>query len=204
MLKNIPAYPLFGMILAVLLCLPAALAADTAAAVQLDDNAVIQLGKIAVTGRKSILVTLQAIKISLRQPYSTDPKLADVVVCRIDDMAGSNTKKWLTCGTNRNLAKNLNALHGTMQSVTTTNQPSGGDGHGGSSMGCTSSDCYSQIADVINTVVENQPGKYLHVPVNGAAFHALLDRLPELAPDATTTAPAQVVTSVAPTVATSH
>jgi hypothetical protein len=195
MAMNRPS-PLIVMILAALLGLPAALAAGDKPAVQIDDNAVIQLGKIAVTGRQSIMVTLQAIKISLRQPYSTDPKLADVVVCRIDDMAGSNTKKWLTCGTNRNLAKNLTALHGTMQSVTTMNQPLGGDGHGGSSMGCTGSDCYNEIAGVIDTVVENQPGKYLHVPVNGAAFHALLDQLPELAPVA--------ATSAAPAAATVH
>lgn len=76
-----------------------------------DDNAVMYLGKIQVRGEKNIVKTLQAIKVGLEMPYSNDPKLANVVVCRLEDQAGSHVKQWLICGTNRTLAQQREAFH---------------------------------------------------------------------------------------------
>jgi hypothetical protein len=199
MLINKTAYPLTLMLVAAMLCLPAVPMADDKTG---EDNTTLQLGKVEVVGHKAILETLQAIKISLRQPYSNDPKLADVIVCRIDDVAGSNAKKWLTCGTNRNLNKNRNTLHGTMQAVATSNSPP--NNGSGNSTACTSQDCYNAVVGAISTVLDNEPAKYLHVQVNGAAFHELLAKLPEPAPDAITTLAPEPATSVAPAAVTAQ
>jgi hypothetical protein len=199
-----PHNKLIAVVVGAALCLPAALMADDNAQPQYDDNTIIYLGKVGVTGHKAIFETLQDIKVSLRQPYSTDPKLANVVVCRIDDMAGSNVKKWLTCGTNRNLAKNLNALHGTMLAAISTNGPTGGDGNGGSSISCNASECYTEGLSAIDTVLDNQPGKYLHVQVNASALLGLLRSIPDPAPGAVTSLLPQAATTAAPAATSAH
>lgn len=51
----------------------------------------IYLGRVEVHGQKNINEALQAIKIGLQPPYSTDPKMANAVVCRLVPAAGNHT-----------------------------------------------------------------------------------------------------------------
>ncbi|HVA54281.1 MAG TPA: hypothetical protein VNI53_00555 [Gammaproteobacteria bacterium] len=135
-----------------------------------DDNAIMYLGKIEVKGEKNIVKTLQAIKIGLQMPYSTDPKLADVVVCRIENQTGSHVKQWLICGTNRTLAQQRSAMNTAMITAVA------GESQFGSS--CTSSGCYEQVFAVLNETLNSLPGNYLHTSVNGPALHGLLEKIP--------------------------
>lgn len=193
------------LVLAALLCLPGRLWATDAA--DPDDRTVIYLGKIGVTGKMTILETLQAIKVSMKQPYSNDPKKADMVVCRLEDVPGNLTKQWLICGTNRVLMLQRNTLHASMQSVTVHDQatskgPDGAPGPAGS--GCMSDACYSDVVGILDQTIQSQPGRYLKVMVNGSALRTLLDGLPLPAPDASTTTAPQAATTVAPAPATGH
>ena len=136
-----------------------------------DSNAVMYLGKVEVSGQKNIIKALQAIKVGLREPYSTDPKLADVVVCRLEDEAGSHIKQWLTCGTNRNLAANRDNLHTAMAvSAQDSNDPG--------SMGMCMTDCYTQVFSTFRETLNSQPRQYLHTLVNGPGLRSLLERVP--------------------------
>jgi hypothetical protein len=191
--------------LALLLCLPGRLLATDPPGP--DDNTIIYLGKIGVTGKMTILQTLQAIKLSMKQPYSNDPRKADTVVCRLEDVPGNLTKQWLICGTNRVLSLQRNVLHSTMQSVTVHDQSTskGSDGEQGpANSGCQSDACYSEVIGVLDETIQNQPGKFLKVMVNGSALRTLLDGLPIPAPDGATTMAPQAATSVAPAPATGH
>ncbi len=173
--------------------LPLAVAADSNTApgdatsqTTKDDNATMYLGTIQVHGEKNIVKTLQAIKIGLQLPYSNDPKLANVVVCRIEDQAGSHIKQWLICGTNHTLSQQRAALHTAMFASVAAGSQSGST--------CTSSGCYEQVFAVLNATLNSLPGNYLHTSVNGPALHALLEKIPYppgYAPaPASTTAPA--------------
>jgi len=153
-----------------------------------DDNTTMYLGKIEVRGEKNIVKTLQAIKIGLQMPYSSDPKLANVVVCRIEDQAGSHIKQWLTCETNRDAAKRRDTLHSSMNMATAQ----GYDG-----MGCASSACYSQVFEALNETLNSQPEHTIHTSVNGPALHQLLDKIPY--PQGYTPAPASTTAPAAPT-----
>ncbi|HVC28711.1 MAG TPA: hypothetical protein VNF48_04105 [Gammaproteobacteria bacterium] len=153
-----------------------------------DDNAVIYLGNIQVRGEKNIVKTLQAIKVGLQMPYSSDPKLADVVVCRIEDQAGSHIKKWLTCETNRNAANRREALNTSMDTSIAQN-------YGG--MGCESLSCYSQVFEALTETLNSQPGHTLHTSVNGPALHQLLEKIPY--PQGYTPAPTSTTAPAAPT-----
>jgi len=151
---------------------------------------IMYLGKVEVRGQKKIIKTLQAIKVGLRQPYSTDPRLANVVVCRLQDEAGSHLKQWLTCGTNRNLTANREYLQTAMISTAQYSDANqGGDGGGAT---CTTSGCYINEFAVFNTALDNLPGHYLHTLVNGPGLRSLLQKIPYPAaqqkPASTTTA----------------
>ncbi|HVC37549.1 MAG TPA: hypothetical protein VNF46_04015 [Gammaproteobacteria bacterium] len=151
-----------------------------------DDNTTMYLGKIEVHGEKNIEKTLQGIKIGLEQPYSSDPKLADVVVCRIENQAGSHVKQWLTCGTNRTLAEQRSAIHTGMLSTVAAGSQIGSS--------CVRADCYENVIGVLNETLNSLPGNYLHTSVNGPALHKLLEKIPYpqgyKPPSATTKAPA--------------
>lgn len=168
---------------------------NTQSQVAHNDNMVMYLGKIEVRGKENIIKTLQAIKIGLRQPYSTDPKLADVMVCRLQDESGSHLKQWLICGTNRNLAVNRETLHTQMISTaSSTDQPTDPGDPG--SLTCISGSCYEAEFSVLNEALDDQPGHYLRTLVNGPAFSSLLHKIPYPS--------AQQTATTAPTAGTQH
>jgi hypothetical protein len=164
--------------LAMLLALPAAgTAANTDAS---QATPVIYLGKVKVVGQKQIVATLQAIKVGLEMPYSSDPKMANVVVCRLVDQAGSHIKQWLICGTNRILGQQREAIATAMEVAITAGSSTGST--------CASAACYTRVFAVLNETLNSQPGNYLHTLVNGAALRGLLRKIPypaSLAPAAT-------------------
>ncbi len=185
------------LLLAVVLCLPELLAANsspqknTSNQAKQNDNATMYLGKVEVHGKTNIVKTLQAIKVGLEQPYSNDPKLANVVVCRLQDQAGSHIRQWLICGTNRTLSQQRAALHIAMDAAVTA----GSSVEGAT---CMTSDCYAQVFVVMNETLNSLPGHYLQTGVNGSALHGLLEKIPypdvytksTVLPPATTTASA--------------
>lgn len=129
----------------------------------------IYLGRVEVHGQKNIIEALQAIKIGLQLPYSSDPKMANVVVCRLVPEAGSHITDYLICGTNRNLAKRRDALHRVMSTaIAQYSDP----------LGCFSNACYGQVFDAINQVLSGQPSYILNQRVSGAALRGMLDKIP--------------------------
>lgn len=153
-----------------------------------NSNVVMYLGKVEVRGQQKIFKTLQAIKIALQEPYSTDPKLANVMVCRLQDEVGSHIKQLLICGTNRNLSANRENLK-TAMIVTAQNTGSNQDG----SMGMCIGNCTSEATQVLQETVNSQPGQYLEASVNGSELRSLLRRIPSpAAQQAPTSAPPAV------------
>ncbi|MHB8405936.1 MAG: hypothetical protein ACYDCJ_10980 [Gammaproteobacteria bacterium] len=142
-----------------------------------NNHAVMYLGNVEVQGQANIIKILQAIKVGLQQPYSTDPKLANVLVCRLQDAAGSHLKQWLTCGTNRNLAANRDYLQ-TAMLVTAQDTDAGQDGGGPGSITCATSGCYLEEFSAFNKTPDSLPVQYLHTLVNGAGLRSLLHKIP--------------------------
>lgn len=136
-----------------------------------DPNMTMYLGNIEVRGQKNITRTLQAIKAALTLPYSNDPKLANVMVCRFIDQAGSHVKQELICGTNRVLAQQRSALHAAMTVATAQNSGPGASG-------CLSSSCYEAVFAALDQVIEQSSGRYIHTTVDGAAMRSLLQQIP--------------------------
>ena len=154
-----------------------------------DQGAVMRLGEVEVHGQVNITRTLQAIKVALTMPYSNDPKLANVMVCRLEDEAGSHVQKELICGTNRTLALQRNAMQSSYTVATAVNA----DG-----AMCISGRCYTSVFTQFSATLSTLPGRYLHATVNGSALHKALDSVPMPAPDAPTlTAPAPAVAAPA-------
>lgn len=191
--------------LALLLALPA-LADDPLftgkVGTQSDDQSTIYLGEVAVGGQKEIYEAMQDIKLALDQPISTDPKLADVVVCRITDDIGTHAKQLLICATNKVLNQNKEILETVMSnSLGNTNSPLGGDGHGGSPTTCNSASCFEDTLSILNQSLNNTRRHYMKQQVNGATLHALLAKIPY--PKQVQAVPASA-TVPAPAAATSH
>lgn len=165
------------LLLAVVLCLPELVTANgspqknTSNQVKQNDNATMYLGKVEVHGQANIMKTLQAIKVGLEQPYSNDPKLANVIVCRLQDQAGSHIRQWLICGTNRTLSQQRADLHIAMDAAVTA----GSSVEGAT---CMTSACYAQVFAVMNETLNSLPGHYLQTGVNGSALHGLLEKIP--------------------------
>lgn len=193
--------------LAALLALPALALADdplfTAKANQQgQDQATIYLGDIAVGGQREIYEAMQDIKLALDQPLSTDPKLKDVVVCRITDDIGTHAKQLLICATNEELNKNKEILQ-TIMSTALGNADAptgGGDNAKGSPSGCMSANCYEQSLSILNLSLSNTRRHYMKQQVNGASLHALLAKIPypkqvQAVPTSTTVLAPAVVTS---------
>jgi hypothetical protein len=144
-----------------------------------DPYLVIYLGKVAVGGKKEVYETLQSIKVALEQPLSNDPKLADVMVCRLSDDIGSHAKQLLVCATNRTLNQNREVLQTAMDStLADTDPPAGGDSSKGSSTACISGSCYENTVNLLNETINNQPHHYLKQQVNGASLRGLLNTIP--------------------------
>lgn len=120
----------------------------------------IQLGKIKVTGEKRVIQVLEAIKLALAQPESSDPKLQNVVVCRITNDIGSHANQVLTCATNRSLATRRRI---TQLGFLTPIPAGGGE---------------QARVNVLNEYLLAMPDAILQEPVNGPAFRKLLATLP--------------------------
>lgn len=149
--KQLMAY---GLLLSGL-CLPAARAAD--------QPVTMHLGRVTVRGEKPILKALQLIKLGLREPLSDNPKLANVVVCRMHNELGSHAVQELSCGTNANLSKRRWAF-----------QLAGDLVIGECGDLCTAANYVSEW----NVYLATQPGHVLTVRINAPAFNALLETVP--------------------------
>jgi hypothetical protein len=123
----------------------------------------IHLGKIQVKGEKQIIKVLQSIKLALRQPYSDDPKLANVVVCRIKNDIGSHANQLLICATNHTLSERREVTR-TALTVMISGPTGGGE---------------DAELDVLHSMLMGLPDNYLHAPVNGPALQALLKKIPD-------------------------
>ena len=157
-----------------------------------DLGAVMHLGQVEVHGQKEITETLQAIKVALTRPYSNDPKLANVMVCRMEDEAGSHIKQELVCGTNRTLSLRRSSLQSSFTAASAQNTVNGPHG-----VGCYNDSCYTEVFTQLNETIATLPGRYLDQSVNGPALRKALSDTPMPAPDAPTAV-------AAPAAATAH
>ncbi|MGH8398068.1 MAG: hypothetical protein ACRETA_07460 [Gammaproteobacteria bacterium] len=133
-----------------------------------------QLGKIDVTGQAMILKVLQIIKQGLQEPYSDDPKLANVVVCRLNHETGSHITSTLICATNRIHSEGHDALQLAGETGRARNTQGVCDAMGSA---CASTQD-NQIFDALNESLDALPGHYLHASVNTTVLHALLRDIP--------------------------
>ena len=143
----------------------------------IDQNQVMHIGEVEVHGQQNITRTLQAIKIALTMPYSNDPKLANVMVCRLEDTADSHVKKELICGTNRTLALQRGLIQANVTAAIAQNSAPG-------TGSCMTSGCYSAVFAQLSETLSNLPGNYLHTTVNGSALRTALQNVPMPQPDA--------------------
>lgn len=162
------AYALLTFSLGLCCAQPALARMDTPPGAGGDPNMVMYLGNIPVQGQQNITRTLQAIKVALTLPYSNDPKMANVMVCRLEDHAGSHVKQELICGTNRLLSQQRAALQTSVTVAAAQNS-------GGAT--CVSARCYEAVSEALNTVIAQTSGHYLHTTVDGAALRGLLQQL---------------------------
>lgn len=141
-----------------------------------DNNVSIQLGKVKVTGEQKVIRALQIIKVALNTPESSDPKLANEVVCRLHDAVGSHIVQILQCGTNRDLAKRHELLVRVIDSTIAN---------------CGGSCGIQDYINGWNEVLSAQPNNILSMEVSGAAFRSALEKVPPLMskPQAPTSAP---------------
>ena len=189
MITRIPGIRL-TLVISLLLLAPASQAANSAAPAataapppaidwSADTQVAIQLGKVKVSGERKVLRALQIIKVALKTPESSDPKLANVVVCRLHDAVGSHATQTLRCGTNRDLAKRRD----TYQRITTSWIANCGFNCG-----------IQAYIDAWNEVLSAQPGNVLTLEVNGPAFRNLLEKVPPLMSQPQATAPPAATT----------
>ena len=173
----IPQFSLCALILGSALCICAPVgSADNLIAGQ-GQNQVLNLGPITVTGEPMVLKVLQMIKIGLDEPLSTDPRMANVVVCRMHDETGSHFTQTLICATNKAWYGIRNAAQRNMLNAranATNTGPSGGAG----TTSCESAACYSVVFDALNEALSGLPGGYLHTSVDGSALRKALDHIP--------------------------
>lgn len=152
---------------------------------------VLHLGKIEVRGQKHIMEALQAIKLALKRPESSDASQQNVIVCRIEKDVGTHQQDTLTCATNKTLGQRRHATQNGMiaacESVRGTS--------------CYTDQGFSANSP-LNDALKSTDDHVLHMQVNEASLRALLAKIPEPAP-ATATAPAAGSTA-APSAATSH
>lgn len=138
---------------------------------------VLNLGPITVTGTPMVLKVLQMIKIGLREPQSTDPRMANVVVCRMHDETGSHFTQTLICATNKVWYDIRSATQVGMLNARANATNTNGAGDAGSTS-CTSNACYGQVFMALNEAIAGLPGGYLHTSVDGAALRKALEHIP--------------------------
>ncbi|MGH8293682.1 MAG: hypothetical protein ACRESA_09470 [Gammaproteobacteria bacterium] len=157
------------------LCAPAA-SADNLITGQAQ-NQVLNLGPITVTGEPMVLKVLQMIKIGLDEPLSTDPRMANVVVCRMHDETGSHFTQTLICATNKAWTGVRESTQtGMLNARANATNTAGPDAAG--TTACTSSACYGQAFMALNEALAALPGGYLHTSVDGVALRKALKDIP--------------------------
>lgn len=147
---------------------------------------VLYLGQIEVKGTPMVIKVLQIIKQGLQEPYSTDPKMSNVVVCRLSNETGSHITQTLLCATNRDWS-GVRAAEQTAI-VSTFHQDPGGSHQDPGGTGCVTSTCYSEVFNAVNEALNSLPNGFLHSSVNGIQLRSLLKQIPMPAPAATTKA----------------
>ncbi|HKT32923.1 MAG TPA: hypothetical protein VJS89_10630 [Gammaproteobacteria bacterium] len=138
---------------------------------------VLNLGPITVTGTPMVLKVLQMIKIGLDEPLSTDPRMANVVVCRMHDETGSHFTQTLICATNKAWFGIRRATQtGMLNARANETNTAGSEGAGTTS--CVSNGCYGQAFMALNEALAALPGGYLHTSVDGSALRKVLKDIP--------------------------
>ncbi|MFI4920956.1 MAG: hypothetical protein ACHQAZ_04865 [Gammaproteobacteria bacterium] len=163
----------------ILCALPAMARMDGGPAASEDKNMVIYLGNVEVRGQNKITQTLQGIKVALAMPYSNDPKLADMMVCRLEDKAGSHVQQILICGTNRLLSQQRASIQSAFTAAAAQN-------NGTLGTSCMTAGCYQAVFDALNDVIDRTSGHFLRTTVDGTALRSLLQQVPTPAPEEAT------------------
>jgi hypothetical protein len=149
-------------------------------------NAVLHLGRIDVHGEQAIIRELQAIKMGLRQHFSNDPTVADVVVCTLENQAGSHIMQRLSCATNRGWAQQRNGIQASMTYAQQSTNVKEGLPHqrlGSEDVtACSTSSCYQQVISPMDETLGLLPAHYLQVTVDGSVLQALLRKIPDPTP----------------------
>ena len=155
---------------------------------------VLYLGHVAVDGQRAILMTLQAIKVALKNPYSDKPEDADKIVCRINRQLGE-TREYLDCATNRNYSRRKEV---TQIQILSTDSQHQADPFANGNMGKAQVKGIedANATQALNDLMAYEPGSRLHVPVNGPGLRKLLESLP--APSGTTSAAPAASTAGSP------
>jgi len=178
--------PLFTVILGITLSNgAAAYLADTSAS-----EPTLQLGKIEVDGQQQIVQALQAIKIALKRPESSDPTQRDAVVCRIEKDIGTHNQDMLVCATNATLGNRRESIQNGMLA--------GCESIGG--LNCSAAKAFSDRSP-LGAAIKASSDHIMRMPVNGAALRNLLSKIPDPTP-ADGTVPA-AGSAAAPAAATS-
>lgn len=138
---------------------------------------VLALGPITVTGTPMVLKVLQMIKIGLDEPFSTDPRMANVVVCRMHDETGSHFTQTLICATNKAWFGIRSATQTGMLN-TRANETNAGGADDPGTTSCASNGCYGQAFMALNEALAALPGGYLHTSVDGSALRSVLKDIP--------------------------
>lgn len=146
---------------------------------QKGEDQVLHLGPITVTGTPMVLKVLQMIKIGLDEPLSTDPRMANVVVCRMHDETGSHFHQTLICATNKAWSGVRESTQtGMLNARANATNTAGGDNSAPGTTACASSACYGQAFMALNEALSALPGGYLHTSVDGSALHKALKDIP--------------------------
>lgn len=134
-------------------------------------NRDVRLSKVQVNAQKQIFHDLQLIKVALKRPESWNPKLANVMICRLTNQIGSHAVQVLSCGTNAALEKRTEV---TELAYT---------------IACTGVCGIGKLANVYNEMVSTRTFSIKSVPVNGPGLRSLLDKIPMPASTSTTPLP---------------